>query len=320
MTVRQFGQSERRRRPFRVLGRGRVLGWSWDWLPGPSLDGNPVLWREWRRNRPSGWVRIIWSLYVLAAVGFSVLCIGGALTGDRSSRDFAAVFNGFQVTIGLLLLSVSASTSLTEERARGSLDVLMVTPMPTWAIVSGKWLGAFRNVPLLAILPFWVSFALAVHTWHFIGPFLIATLTLAYGAALTSLGLALATWVRQPGRATAICVSVYVLVTIGSVCLAMLLFPHEQPHGLGFTMACPFFGTGYFSAMIGGTAGPDQHFLEIVVWAALWQTLYTLAALGLFLATLGSFNRCLGRVTVISLSLPLSPRPKPEPDWLVLAE
>ena len=23
------------------------------WLPGPSLDGNPVLWREWHRNAPS---------------------------------------------------------------------------------------------------------------------------------------------------------------------------------------------------------------------------------------------------------------------------
>jgi len=28
-------------------------------LPGPSLDGNPVLWREWRRNRPSRLARII---------------------------------------------------------------------------------------------------------------------------------------------------------------------------------------------------------------------------------------------------------------------
>ena len=29
-------------------------------LPGPSLDGNPVLWREWHRARPSRMARIIW--------------------------------------------------------------------------------------------------------------------------------------------------------------------------------------------------------------------------------------------------------------------
>src|SRR6516165_565962 len=30
------------------------------WLPGPSLDRNPVLWREWHRKRPSRWVRFAW--------------------------------------------------------------------------------------------------------------------------------------------------------------------------------------------------------------------------------------------------------------------
>ena len=63
------------------------------------------------------------------------------------------IVNGFQVSIGLLLLSVSAATSLAEERVRGSLDVLMTTPLSTRQIVLGKWLGTFRLVPLLAVLP-----------------------------------------------------------------------------------------------------------------------------------------------------------------------
>ena len=33
--------------------------------------------------------------------------------------------------LGLLLLSVSAATALAEERVRGSLDVLLATPLPT---------------------------------------------------------------------------------------------------------------------------------------------------------------------------------------------
>ena len=61
--------------------------------------------------------------------------------------------NAWQVATGLLLLSVSAATSLAEERQRGSLDVLMATPLPTRSIVWGKWWGTFRPVPRLLILP-----------------------------------------------------------------------------------------------------------------------------------------------------------------------
>ena len=35
--------------------------------PGPSLDGNPVAWREWHRTRPSRMMRVAWGLY--AALG-----------------------------------------------------------------------------------------------------------------------------------------------------------------------------------------------------------------------------------------------------------
>ena len=74
----------------------------------------------------------------------------------------SAWVNGFQVSIGLLLLSVMASTSLAEERARGSMDLILTTPLSTGEIVIGKWLGAYRVVPLLAVLPALVIAAGAV--------------------------------------------------------------------------------------------------------------------------------------------------------------
>ena len=46
-----------------------------------------------------------------------------------------------QTFFGMLLLSASAPTALAEERARGSLDVLLATPLSTRSIVVGKWLG-----------------------------------------------------------------------------------------------------------------------------------------------------------------------------------
>ena len=46
--------------------------------------------------------------------------------------------NVVQVTVGLLLVSVGAATSLAEERVRGSLDVLLTTPMSTRSILAGN--------------------------------------------------------------------------------------------------------------------------------------------------------------------------------------
>jgi ABC-type transport system involved in multi-copper enzyme maturation permease subunit len=318
VTVRQLGRGEVPKRRYTLFGTGGWFSPDWDWLPGPALDGNPVLWREWHRNRPSRWIRLIWSLYVVSALVVSLICIVHTLSGSRSNRDLASVFNGMQITIALLMLSVTAASSLTEERVRGSLDVLLATPLPTSAIVLGKWWGTFRNVPLLAILPFWVAVALASQTGNWIGPFLIPMEILAYGAALTSLGLALATWVRQPGRATALSVTAYTLVTIGVVVLAMLLSPHEHSTSLGFAMGSPFFGVGFFSAAIGGTGGPAAEFPTFAGWAVLWTVFYAGVAAGLYFGVLQSFDRCLGRVDSL-----IRPRPRPitrKPEWAALVE
>ena len=117
-------------------------------LPGPTLDHNPVLWREWHRARPSRSARLIGSLYGALAVFFSAAAILSPGMGNE-----AAWVNGLQVAIGLFLLSVTAATSLAEERVRGSLDVLLTTTLTTRQIVLGKWIGTYRAVPLLAILP-----------------------------------------------------------------------------------------------------------------------------------------------------------------------
>ena len=59
----------------------------------------------------------------------------------------------FQVSLGLLLLSVSAATSLAEERVRGSLDVLLCTPLSTRSILVGKWWGSFRQAAHVLVWP-----------------------------------------------------------------------------------------------------------------------------------------------------------------------
>ena len=88
-------------------------------VPGPSLDANPVLWREWHRRRPSRWARAVWVLYGVMTMGLSVTLIALNLNGSVVRREVASIGNGFQAGIGLLLLSVSAATVLAEERVRG---------------------------------------------------------------------------------------------------------------------------------------------------------------------------------------------------------
>ena len=191
-----------------------------DYLPGPSLDHNAILWREWHRKRPSRWTGRFWMAYAIASAVASIYVLGGYyLWPDnlvyRNIHVIAAQVNAWQVSIGLLLLSVSAATTLAEERDRGSLEVIMTTPLSAREIVWGKWCGTIATVPRLAILPIWVGIGAAMVSGGGDGLILMIGLILAYAAAITSFGLALATWIKRLGRVVVINVVAYVLIAVG---------------------------------------------------------------------------------------------------------
>ena len=249
----------------------------------PSLDGNPVLWREWRRSRPSRGMMFVAGIYGGLSLLFSVLTIlwpGGAS---------GALVNGFQVAVGLLLLSVTAATSLSEERVRGSLDLLLSTPLSTRQIVMGKWLGAFRMVPLLAIMPALViaakTFATNSDRW-WLCPMMIGFVFSA-GAAITGLGLAMATRFARVGAAVGWTVAVYVLVTGGVALFALMFGPHSQK----FIEASPLLWA--FMATIEAGAGTRSQFSGALMF---WTIFYALGAVALVLSTFIGFDRRLGRI------------------------
>jgi ABC-type transport system involved in multi-copper enzyme maturation permease subunit len=255
-------------------------------LPGPSLDGNPVLWREWHRNRPSRWAKVVGAVYVGLAAIFSAVAI------VSQSGHAAAWTNGLQVSIGLLLLSVTAATSLGEERVRGSLDVLLATPLLTREIVLGKWLGSFRLVPLLAALPTLVVLCgNGGGVDQIAGAVLTAAFVLSSGATVTSLGLGLTTRISRLGRAVGLTVTLYVLVTVGWLFLVMALHgPGRSAEGL--LMLSPFFWAGNLAfELCAPRRAPST-----IGWAVFWTLAYAAAAFVLLGVTLASFNRCLGRV------------------------
>jgi ABC-type transport system involved in multi-copper enzyme maturation permease subunit len=292
-----------------------------DYLPGPPLDGNPVLWREWHRKRPSRWTGRFWTAYAVLSSLASLYVIGwyyawwGNGVISSGIHLVAAQVNAWQVAIGLLLLSVSAATSLAEERDRGSLDVIMTTPLTTREIVWGKWWGTFAIVPRLAILPIWVAIGASMITGGGLGLVLMIGLILAYAAAITSLGLALATWIPRLGRVITVSVLAYILVAVGwpivlEVLPALPAFrtnPFQPPpdwHGL--ILASPFFGIYATTERASRWSyGSDPFFSRGFgrpllendpTWPLIWIGVYSAIALILAFATLRTFDRCLGRV------------------------
>ncbi|MEO6812180.1 MAG: ABC transporter permease subunit, partial [Isosphaeraceae bacterium] len=286
-------------------------------LPGPTLDSNPVLWREWHRNRPSRWSRLIWLTLALATTiggSWSVVDMLKNGVGPPSGPDLGVFVVILQITLGLLLLSVSAATSLSEERTRGSLDVLLATPLSTWSIVWGKWWGAFRIVPLLA---FWPGLIAAVMAFSLRKPLppgwpanyyyvpgiaarlfsigLIIATVLCHGAAITSLGLALATRVPKQGRAVALCVAAYVIVCLGWIFLVMAIFSQGSGRlAEGLAMLSPIFAAG---ALCEGLVLGQPHSYEIRMWATFWALIVGTAAVVLFVLMYVSFDDCLGRIS-----------------------
>lgn len=255
---------------------------------GPWLDYNPVYWRECHRGRGSRWARLMCGLFMVGSIVF-----GGIVVWNGGSSEMNVLFNAFHIAIGLLWLSVTSGTSLAEERVRGSLDVLMATTLSTREIVLGKWLGAYRMVPWLALLPTAVLIGTCdwdYRTWLAV-PLLIGGV-LTIGAALTSVGLALATTISRLGRAVAMSVGLYMAVTVGWLFAIVAFQPRSD--GVGPVMGSPFMYFAFVTAYACRNGPAAREF--IVGWAIFWMIISSGVALGFLSFTLKSFNRCLGRV------------------------
>jgi ABC-type transport system involved in multi-copper enzyme maturation permease subunit len=255
------------------------------------------------------------TVYIVMAIGVSLLMIDFAIRGNQTQRSIGSILNGGQVALGFLLLSVTCATSLAEERVRGSLDILLATPMSTRAIIWGKWWGSYRGVLLLSVPPTLVTCVYAARTGHMLGIALEAGFILAFGAALTSLGLALATWIPRFGRAVAMTVTAYILVTVGWFFLIVTLTQHTAGvTGPGLASASPFIGSIFPLVVMVERGGHDWD--ACVAWMVFWSFTYLGIALALFSATLATFDRCLGRVSGAPRSAPTIRKPQPEPEPL----
>ena len=182
---------------------------------------------------------------------------------------------------------------------RGSLDVLLSTPMSTRSILAGKWWGSFRRVFGIVIWPAGTSLFLAYDRGYWVGFGLLLGLVLAYGAAITSLGLAAATWSRRLGRAIALCVTTYVVFAIVWPILVLLVAGQRSQSTItAMMMGDPPIGAVFGTMATSASSFPAGGFVrqeDLYFGMVLWIAAHVAVAGLLYLATLATFDRCLGR-------------------------
>jgi ABC-type Na+ efflux pump permease subunit len=253
-------------------------------------------------------MRVVWLLY--SALGVLWLVFAFKVVVDSpANQEVIAMMCAFHVSVGLLLLSVNAATSLAEERVRGSLDALLCTPLSTRSILAGKWWGSFRQALPVLIWSVILAGILVLQSGHWVSYALLLGLIVADSAVITSLGLLIATWVSRLGRAVALCVSAYVVFTIGWLVLVFIVGGPDH-FLLPLIMGSPPYGTGLATLMV---APEDNHFAgrgttAIGFGALCWTAIDGVVAVLLFLTTSATFDRCLGRVSEAAGRPPSHPR------------
>jgi ABC-type transport system involved in multi-copper enzyme maturation permease subunit len=301
------------------------------WLPGPSLDRNPVLWREWHRSKPSRWMVAL--LAVLMGTT-AVLCVVGAVScwqegvvqGPAGGWQTAGVFAYLlHVIFGLLMLSAIAPTSMSEERQRGSLDILAATALSTRTIVIGKWLGTFRLAALIGVAPGLIALAMAtarsntqsamaaglppqyyqtISLGHRIyGVFLVIATIVAHGALITSLGLALGVWMKRQARAIAFTVGFTILVGVAWPILVQIIMNRAGNQGLGVSSLSPIMA---IIMMVNIMTIRNFSFGEgLLWWISVWAAEVLVVALGLLALTVRTFDDCFDRMPDKPIGIPV---------------
>jgi ABC-type transport system involved in multi-copper enzyme maturation permease subunit len=281
-------------------------------VPRPPLDLNPVLWRDWRRESASEWGRLVWATLMIFALFAAILGLSVAAVdpGGQFIRLYS-VINGSAVVLGMLFVSVVSVTGFTEERDAGTLELVLATPLSARTIVWGKWWGAYRLILLVAALPTAISAAvaggptLAESHWPVTGlelRWLVVlvglALVLAYGAFITSLGLALAVWVRRAGLAIGL--------SLGGLFCMIFVVPDAMTLVLRsdrIQMASPVGGILFLFDCLQGLRGSmrPETFLG---WAFACTCFYTMAAAALVLYTVRNFDFRMGRTSISQALLP----------------
>ncbi len=139
---------------------------------------------------PVGWV--VAGLFTFLVSGFGF--IATVLAGQQATM--AGVFGVITNFLMVVLVPLLTMRVLAEEKAQGTLELLLTSPVRDWELTAGKWVGAFAFYLMLlattlvyvAILRFYVSaLDLGLIGATYIGLVLVGAAAIAIGVLASSL-------------------------------------------------------------------------------------------------------------------------------------
>jgi len=169
------GEPRRRTSAARPVGRRRREVWD-----------NPVLWRE-VRTRAHGRAMVVVRLAWLAIFAAALAGVASAARSDRPDRLAVAAAVVPMMLASLLAVAALAVTSVTVERDRGTLDVLLVSDLEPGEFVWGKLLGviaAAREIVALPLLLCMLLVPLGIATPEHAGSLLVGLTLLVFFVAV----------------------------------------------------------------------------------------------------------------------------------------
>jgi ABC-type transport system involved in multi-copper enzyme maturation permease subunit len=186
----------------------------------PPIGAWPMFWKEIFADPGP---QLHWTLRVLAILLFIVSLIPALFTiafqlssylwyhdWQNNSQEFAEKMNYWvQAQTGLvgvmmwLAVALRAAGSISGERARNTLDDLLITQLAIGEIVWGKWAGAICSVRRFALC-LGLVFLLGICTGGLdpFGAILVALVWLTFAGFLAAIGLWFSTVCRSTQRAT----------------------------------------------------------------------------------------------------------------------
>jgi ABC-type transport system involved in multi-copper enzyme maturation permease subunit len=174
---------------------------------------DPVFWKEMYVEPMFRFGRVVmpvvgallYGVLILGAFYFICLVVLGSVFGDTPERVNGGVRVMGTLVMGLMLLGVAvrASTSISGERDRQTLDSLLSSPLPSRDILWGKWLGSLLSVRRLGwyVGAIWLV-GIATGGLNLLAVPLLAAALFIYGAFLSSLGMVFSLFCRTTVRAT----------------------------------------------------------------------------------------------------------------------
>ncbi|MDP4145363.1 MAG: ABC transporter permease subunit [Bacillota bacterium] len=232
---------------------------------------NPVLRKELKLTVRTVKTSILLMVYagILAFVAVAMFAtITNSIRYGASYSGYIALYGiiaGMQFGLILFIVPAISSSSISGERERQTLEILLSTKLSPFSIISGKLMSSISKVILLVVssIPIFAIVFLfgGVQAVHIVQLVLLYVVTVIY---IGSIGICLSTFFKSTKASTAAAYGVVFALVLGTVFVTFIYFAFLESravgHGTAFKPFIPFFlyinpGLGFASLITNQIGG-----------------------------------------------------------------